>query len=433
MFSFSTRPTWARFPLAALAGTALFMGTPLAAQSGGRALTLDEAFTRTLARHPDLARFRYLNEGAQAARDEAAQSPSLNAGLQIENAPGNGAAAGFDQAETTLSLASVLELGGKRAAREAVANAQMQSLSRDEDARRLDLLAEVARRYLDLLAAQSSVQIANTELTQREHVADAAAQRVRAGASPESIRLSADAAVARARLIRERSVADTQAAARRLAAMWNDRTPDFDRATGDPLAMPSVPSLESLQTLIDRSPELRRFADEARLREARVQLARTGRAPDIQWQAGIRRLEETDNWAAVVGVSVPLGSATRAAPRVRAAEAELAALALERESEEISLYATLADAQARLSAASAEVSLARTDVLPRLEQAEQIAERAYRAGALSYLEWAQVQAEATVTRREELQAAIEGHRALIEIQRLTGESFIAPGTSERQP
>jgi outer membrane protein, heavy metal efflux system len=47
-----------------------------------------------------------------------------------------------------------------------------------------------------------------------------------------------------------------------------------------------------------------------------------------------------------------------------------------------------------------------------------------------------LQAEATAMRREELQAAIEGHRALIEIQRLTGESFLAPGTTnraERQP
>ena len=422
-----------RFPLVALATMTFMACAPAAAQNGGGTLTLDEAFALTIARHPDLARFRYLHEGAQAALDEAAQSPALSAGLQIENAPGNGAASGFDQAETTLSLASVLELGGKREARQAVANAQVQALTLTEEARRLDLLAEVARRFLDLLAAQSSVQIADTEITQRERVAEAASQRVRAGASPESVRLSAEAAVARARLVRARSLAETRSAARRLAALWNDRTPDFERAAGDPLALPSAPSLDALQALVDRSPELRRFADEARLREARVQLARTARTPDIQWQAGVRRLEETDNWAAVVGVSVPLGSTRRAAPRVREAEAELAALALERESEEISLYATLADAQARLSAANAEVAIARADVLPRLQQAEQIAERAYRAGALSYLEWAQVQAEATGTRREELQAAIEGHRALIEIQRLTGEPFIAPNRAERQP
>src|SRR5262245_15374831 len=169
-----------RFPLAALAAMTFVLCAPVAAQNA-RTLTLNEAFARTIARHPDLARFRYLRDGAQATLDEAAQAPPLTAGFQLENAPGNGAAAGFNQAEATLSLASVLELGGKRAAREAVANAQLQSLTLDEEARRLDLLAEVARRYLDLLAAQSSMQIAETEIAQRERVADAAAQRVRAG------------------------------------------------------------------------------------------------------------------------------------------------------------------------------------------------------------------------------------------------------------
>jgi cobalt-zinc-cadmium efflux system outer membrane protein len=411
------------------------MCAPLVAQEH-KTLTLDEAFARLIARHPDLARFRYLREGGQATLDEAAQSPVLNAELGIENAPGSGAASGFSQAETTLSLASVLERGGKREARRAVANAQMQMLTLEEEARRLDLLAEVARRYLDLLAAQSLVQIGDAELAQRERAGSASIQRVRAGASPDSARLAAEAALARTRLVRERELAEERAAARRLAALWNDRAPDFDRATGDLLVVPAVPALESLQALIDRSPELRRFADESRLREARVQLARAARTPDIQWQAGVRRLDETDDWAAVVGVSVPLGSTRRAAPRVRAAEAELAALALERESEEISLYATLTDAQARLRAASVEVSMARADVLPRLQQAEQAAERAYRAGASSYLEWAQVQSEATAARREELRAAIEAHRALIEIQRLTGESFVGPSSAnraERQP
>jgi len=412
-----------RLQLAALAAATCFLCAPVTAQED-RALTLDEAFSRVIARHPDLARFRYLREAAQATRDEAVQRPQFDAGLEIENAPGSGAASGFDQAEITLSLASVLELGGKRDARRAVADAQAQALGLEEEARRLDLLAEVARRFLDVLAAQALVQIADAELAQRQQVVEAAAQRVRAGASPESVRLTADAALARVRLQRARAQSETRAAGRRLAALWNDRAPDFDRAAGDLLALPPVPSLETLRALIDRSPELRRFADEGRLREARVQLARTARTADIQLRAGIRRLEETDDWAAVASVSIPLGSARRAEPRIRAAEAELAALSLERESEEITLYTTLTEAQANLEATSIEVEMARTDVLPRLLNAERAAERAYRAGALSYLEWAQIQSETAAARREQLTAAVDAHRALIEIQRLTGESFL---------
>lgn len=412
-----------RLRWAAFAAATCLLCAPLPAQEA-RTLTLDEAFARLIARHPDLARFRYLRDRAQAELEGETQRPPLNASLEIENALGTGATSGFDAAEVTLSLASVLERGGKREARLTVADAQMQALGLEEEAKRLDLLAEVARRFLDLLAAQTLIQIAETELAQREQVVQASTQRVRAGASPDSVRLSAEAAVARARLQRERAQAETRAATQRLAALWNDRVPDFDRVAGDPLFLPPAPTLDSLRALIDRSPELRRFADESRLREARVQLARSARTADIQWQAGVRRLESTHDWAAVAGLTVPLGSTGRAAPRVRAAKADLAALSLERESEEITLFATLIDARARLESASVEVAMARTDVLPRLQRAEQAAERAYRAGALSYLEWAQVQSETSATRREQLQAAIDGHRALIEIQRLTGESFV---------
>lgn len=419
-----------RIPLAAVAAFTCFACAPLRAQESNT-LTLNEAFTLVSERHPELARFRYLRAGAQAAAVEAAQSPALTIGLQVENAPGSGSASGFDQAETTLSLASVLELGSKRNARQAVANAQTQMLTLDEQARRLDLLAEVARRFLDLLASQSLTRISAAELQQREQIASAAAQRVRAGATPDSVRLTAEAAVARARLVYERTLTDRQASSRRLAALWSERTPNFSRVAGNPLDLAAAPSIETLRALLDRSPELRRFADESRLREARVQLARTARTPDIQWQVGVRRLEDTHDWAAVAGFSVPLGSQRRAAPRVRAAEADLASLSLERESEEISLYATLIDAQARLSAAGAEVTMAGTEVLPRLQKAAQSAERAYRAGALSYLEWAQLQSEETAARREQLSAAIDGHRALIEIQRLTGQPFIESASAQR--
>ena len=77
---------------------------------------------------------------------------------------------------------------------------------------------------------------------------------------------------------------------------------------------------------------------------------------DIDWRAGIRRLEEDGSWAAVIGVSVPLGSGSRAEPRIRAAQAELAALSLEREAEELTLEATLVEAHTRLSGASTAVA-----------------------------------------------------------------------------
>ena len=134
----------------------------------------------------------------------------------------------------------------------------------------------------------------------------------------------------------------------------------------------------------------------------------------------MRRLEEDGSWAAVIGVSVPLGSGSRSEPGIRAAQAELAALSLEREAEALTLEATLVEAHTRLSGASLAVATARDVLIPKFEQAERASERAFRAGALTYIEWAQVQADVMSVRSEQLLAAVDAHRALIEIQRLTG-------------
>ena len=96
---------------------------------------------------------------------------------------------------------------------------------------------------------------------------------------------------------------------------------------------------------------------------------------------------------------------------------------------------TLVEAWVRLSSARAEVVAARDVLLPKFDQAERASERAFRAGALTHTEWAQVHWDAMETRRELLLAALEAHRALIEIQRLTGSPFTTAITPrpETQP
>ena len=75
---------------------------------------------------------------------------------------------------------------------------------------------------------------------------------------------------------------------------------------------------------------------------------------------------------------------------------------------------------------SIEDNIAAVLEMTKLTKAEQAAERAYRAGAISYLEWAQLQSEKTAARQQQLDVALDAQRALIEIQRLTGQPLLAP-------
>ena len=104
---------------------------------------------------------------------------------------------------------------------------------------------------------------------------------------------------------------------------------------------------------------------------------------------------------------------------------------VEREAKDLPLYSTLVEAHGRYRVAQLEVRRLRDDVLPRLARAEAAAERAYRAGAISYLEWAQLQSERTAARKQQLDVALDAQRALIEIQRLTGQAFVADPATEQ--
>ncbi|WP_374601987.1 TolC family protein [Arenimonas sp.] len=385
-------------------------------------LDLRQAFALTLERHPDLRRLPLQQAALGAQVDEAAQKPAWVVGASLENALGSGAYRGADETELTLSLGSVIESTARREARVEVARSRLSALDTEREARRLDLLAEVARRYLDVLALQEEAAAWDATLAQRRDAADAAGKRVAAGASPRSVQLGAEAAVARAVLSRARLEAATDAGLRRLALMWGGET--TGPVAGNLLALPETPGFEQLVKLLDSTPELKGFASEARLREARLRLARAQARPDIEWEIGVRRLQGSGDWALMGGVSVPLGSRRRAEPAIRGAQAELDALSLEREAGALDLRATLADAHGRMQADGIAVRQSASKVLPALERAERAAAQAYRAGALSYLEWAQLQSELLDARRERIAAARDFHLALIEIQRLTAEPFV---------
>ena len=395
-------------------------------------LTLDDAIARVARVHPDLRLFGARTETLLAEREVALQRPAWRAGLDVENLLGSGAARGVDQAEATLTLAGVLERGGKLDARRTLAQSRIDALAMQRETQRLDLLADVARRYLAVTGARVAADVARRDIAQRTRTVAAARQRLQAGASPESVVLTAQAVLARAELALVRAEQQSEAARQHLAALWGERNPQFAVAASDPLVLPAVADMGELAELLQGTPELAQFADERRVREARVRLARTAATLDLDWQVGVRRIQESGDTALVGGISLALGSARRAQPEIRAAESDLAALEIERESRDVALYSTLTDAHGRYRVAQLDVQRTRDDVLPRLLRAEQAAERAYRAGAISYLEWAQLQSETTATRRQQLDAALEAHLALIELQRLTGQALVATSTTPEQ-
>lgn len=383
-------------------------------------LTLDDALRRVSDTHPDLRLIDARADTLGAARKSAALAPAITLETSLENVAGTGEARGLSGSELTLGIASLFERGGKRAARIALVDSRIDALASERQARRLDLLADVARRYLDAASARWRGDIAEQDARQRGNARDAARKRFHAGAAPESSALAAEAALARAELSQARAQLGERSALRHLTALWGELDANVALAAFSPPALPELEPLDALFKRLDQSPDLAQLVDARRIADARLRMAEADARSDISWQVGVRRLQDSRDTALMAGLSMPLGSTRRAAPSIREAMLERDALAIERESTSLALRATLIEAMGRYELAREEVRRIETDVLPRLRTAAAAAERAYRAGAGDYLDWSQLQSDAIDSQFQQMEATTAGLTALIEIQRLTG-------------
>lgn len=395
--------------------------SPLAADTPA-ALGLQDAIVRTLERNPDLKAFAYELE-AQLGRVRQAgarANPELN--VLVENGLGSGDRRSFDAAETTLSLAFLIEHGARQRRFEA-AEAGGRLIDSETTVRRLDVAAETTRRYLAILTLQEELKELSKAAALAQETLTAVQGRVRAAKAPQAEEARAYAQIARMRLEQEHAEHELATARQRLAALWGSTETEFGPAEGDLLTLPKLEPFESLRERLERNPEFERLVSEKRLREAELQLAETRRRPPWQVTAGVRRFEDESDHAFIVGVNIPLPVRDHTEGAIATARAQTAQVDAKRDALRAQLNAELFALYQELRHSHAEVTLLRDDVLPRIETAVEQSRYAYERGRYGYIEWVAAQRELLELRRALLEASANVHRYRIEIERLTGAAL----------
>ena len=117
--------------------------------------------------------------------------------LEVENFAGSGAFKGLNSPEATLSLSSVIEMGGKRKARMSLVDARIHQAEWEQQASTLDVLGELTASYIESLATQASIQLAEESLALSQSLLKTVKRRSNKGATPEAEVMRAQAAVTR--------------------------------------------------------------------------------------------------------------------------------------------------------------------------------------------------------------------------------------------
>jgi cobalt-zinc-cadmium efflux system outer membrane protein len=408
----------------ALCACLIFAASSVAGAAEAPPLTLHDAIERALAGNPDLQGRAFALRAAEGRVEQAGLRPNPELSLALENFAGSGATQGADVLESTLSLSQVIELGDKRGHRVGVASAERESVVLEQQGRQLDVLAEVAQRFIAVVAAQEQLSLAGQVEALTQSTLDAMDRRVQAARSPQAERSRAAIARIRARLDRQRAEQTLQSARLQLAALWGSGDWQFGDAQADLYAVPAI-EFATLAGRIHRNPDLLRLATEGRLREAEQRLAQAQRRPNLQVGAGVRRFEDSGDSAFVAALSIPLPAFDRNQGAITEARAQSELNAIQRRAAEARARATLRALHQEFVVARQEAEALRTEVVPQAERALVQTESVFTRGRYSYLELVNAQRELMDARRAAIDAAADAHRLVAELERLTAEPLIA--------
>lgn len=382
-------------------------------------IDLDTAIARALDLNPRLAVAAYRREAVEGRRLQAGLSPNPELDLQVENVLGSGIYGGLDGAETTISVAWVLERG-KRSRRIAAADAGLDLADSDARLTALEVASDTAQRFLTVLVDQERLEQARRGVALAERAVSVVARRVEAGRAPSADLARVESDLAWSLLTEEDVEHELLVSRRRLAAAWGATQADFSSAAGDVYRLPVPGSFPELIRRLETSPMLNRFLTEARVREAELRLAEVEAKPDWRLSAGARHLALVDEGALVAGITVPLAARNRNQGRIAEARARIAMAESERVATRVEIEAVLFGLHQELLHSVHRSAAIRTDVLPRLEQVLAEAERAYAMGRYGYNELRLAQRELLQVRSALLDESRQAHFNVIEMERLTG-------------
>ncbi|WP_370978987.1 TolC family protein [Agaribacterium sp. ZY112] len=398
--------------------------TPVvAAENTGTTLTLKKALASTLAQNPQLYQYRFSTEVLNAQKQSSALRPALALELEVENFAGSGSNQGLDAAETTLALSSAIELGRKRQARLSYADARINQMEWEQQAATLDVLGALTEIYIEGLATQANIQLAEESLALSQSLLKTVKTRSARGATPEAEVMRAQAALTRAEIRLAALQEHFKRQKVQLVRFWGETTAKFATLEGNLYNFGATNSFDQLYARVQTSPAIRVLASEARIRDAQVTLARANGRSDLSWRVGVKRFEETGESAFTAGLSIPLFSGKRSNGEVKAALANRNAVDYAQKDRLLQLHARLFEAWSLRKQSITAANLTQKVAIPALEKALRLTTEGFENGRYRYLDLIAAQEELLASKQALIDAATTALVSQALIEKLTSEAL----------
>ena len=403
-----------------------------AANDREKDLTLDRAIALAMERHPGLKAAGLDVTAAEGRLNQAGKLPNPNISLEAENIGGEGQYKQFESAEYTAQIEQLFELGGKRSKRTYAARLGKNLSASDLETVRLDIRAETARRFFDVLAAQERVALGLELVGIAEEFLNAVSGRVRSGKVSPTEETKATILLTLQEIALAQAQKRLDSARTMLCALWDDPVPGFARVTGDLQNIPGIPSIIRLAARLPKNPDIARWTIEVENRQAALLLEKANRIPDVTISGGVRRFSDTGEDAFVFGSSIPLPLFNQNQGLIREAAAYASKAEQERRKVISRITADLTAAYNAYSTALIEITGLRNDVLPKTRDVFEAAQFGYMQGKFMYLDVLDAQRGYFEAKGKYIEALATCHKAIVEIERLANDNFAGPANNKKE-
>lgn len=366
-------------------------------------------------------------EDMMAAGDEAQAALWPNPQLQITSDY-----LGATAREETVAVAQTIELGGKRAARMALAGRQRDLAGGLIAQKRAELRAELRRAFFELLAAQARVELAAETLVLARQDTDSVRRQIEAGRLPEVAATRAAIELTNASLEEARTRAALARHRRRLAALLGDAARPVTVA-GSLASLPVLPPQSVLEDALRHAPALATAGLETARRAAQTDVESSHQYGDLTLSAGVRYLSEVHEPAGMLSVSIPLPFSNRNQGNLaRAQGAVEQAAALER-AVEIRLARDLDDAYQRYETAAQAATRIADTIVPATETTLAATSRGFKLGKFGLIDLIDARRVLLAARTQLIDARLEAQSAISDISRVLGNERLADAPETMQP
>ena len=352
---------------------------------------------------------------------QAGVLPNPEFELESENVFGSGENTGFDNAETTAKIGTLIELGGKRYYRTEAARLNKKLSELDYLSVLSEKIIQSSQLSMDVLKQQALLKLDRERLKTNQIFFDEIKTRVQKGRLNVVEQKRANILVSQSKLAIKKRTQALSNAKNQLSLTWGFSQAQFDSLQGNIQRIETLDPLTLLQGRLDNYVGLRLKRTEIDLSKVDVEVEKSLGSQDLQVAGGIKHENSSNDKSFVISAGIPLGLFDRNTGAIKASKLDLKKNEFELEQVVIESQNKLSTLHNQITLLGIEIDGLKNDIIPQSQEVFNTLKEGYLKGKFSYLEVLEAQNTLFEFKESYTDTLAEYHNLFFEIKLLTGE------------